>query len=120
MTITSYRDLQVWQDAMKLAEVCYRMTALLPPDELFGLNTQIKRSAVSIPSNIAEGYGRGSAASYAHHLKIARGSLRELETQLLLMTRIELAREEQIQPALGLCDEVGRKLHGLIRSLNVD
>ena len=117
MSIASYRELLVWQDAMHLAEVCYRLAATLPKDELFGLNTQIKRSVVSIPSNIAEGYARGSAGSYSQFLKVARGSLRELETQLLLILRVGLANDEQVQPALTLCDDVGRKLHGLIRSL---
>jgi four helix bundle protein len=82
--IRSYRDLRVWQEAMTLVEDCYRFSKELPREELFGLTSQIRRAAVSIPANIAEGYGRDSKGSYVSFLKTAQGSLKELETHLIL------------------------------------
>ena len=116
-SIRSYRDLIVWQDAMALAELCYRLVAKFPKDELYGITSQIRRAAVSVPSNIAEGYGRESAGSYVQFLKTSRGSLRELETQLMLCERIGLAQAEDVAQALEQCDSVGKKLHGLIVSV---
>lgn len=115
--IRSYRDLLVWQEAMVLAELTYALSASLPGDERFELSAQMRRAAVSIPSNIAEGYARDSKAAYAQYLKIARGSLRELETQVLLSGRLKLAESTRSEPVLAQCDRVGRLLHGLIRSL---
>ncbi len=88
--IKSYRDLRVWKEAMDLAVECYRITKAFPRDEIFGLTSQIRRSAASIPANIAEGYGRDSAGHYIHHLKVAQGSLKELETHVILSERVEL------------------------------
>jgi four helix bundle protein len=115
--IRSYRDLVVWQDAMSLAESCYRLVANYPKDELYGLTSQIRRAAVSIPSNIAEGYGRESSGSYLQFLKVSRGSLRELETQIMLSERVGVATTEQAKVALEKCDHVGKKLHGLIAAV---
>src|SRR5215207_5514750 len=103
MAIQSYRDLRVWQDAMGLAEACYRLTASFPRDELFGLTSQVRRAATSIPANIAEGYGRNSKGAYTQFLKIAQGSLKELETHLLLAERLNLASTEATEPLLSSC-----------------
>ncbi len=115
--IKSYRDLIVWQEAMVLAEVSYRLTAKLPKEETYGLSAQIRRSAVSIPSNIAEGYARETTGSYVQFLRTARGSLRELETQLILCQRVGMLDGTDVDAALEKCDSIGRMLHGLIRSL---
>jgi four helix bundle protein len=115
--VGSYRDLVVWQEAMTLAELVYRLVELLPSSERFELSSQLRRAAVSVPSNVAEGYARGPSASYAQFLKIARGSLREIETQLLLASRLKLVGEAQTAPPLEQCDKVARLLHGLLRSV---
>jgi four helix bundle protein len=101
--INSYRDLRVWQDAMSLAEACYRLTREFPRDELFGLTSQIRRSAASIPANIAEGHGRESTGSFVQSLRIAQGSLKELETHLILAERIGLLQASEIQSSLAEC-----------------
>lgn len=113
----SYRDLKTWQNAMSLAEACYLHTKTFPRDELFGLTAQVRRAAASVPANIAEGYGRDSLASYIHFLKIAQGSLKELETHIILATRIKLLPPEQSTSLISQSDEVGRMLRGLIKSL---
>jgi four helix bundle protein len=115
--IQSYRDLRVWQDAMTLAEECYRLTRAFPKDELFGMTSQIRRSAASVPANIAEGYGRDITGNYVHFLRIAQGSLKELETHLLLAARIGLTKAAASEPLLGRCETVGKMLRSLIRSL---
>ena len=84
MTIESHKDLEVWQMAMTLAEDCYHLTARFPKDEVYGMSAQIRRAAVSIPANIAEGYGREQTGSFIQFLRIAQGSARELETHLIL------------------------------------
>jgi four helix bundle protein len=101
---------------MELAPHCYRLTKAFPRDEQFGLTAQIRRAAVSIPANIAEGYGRDSAGSYLQFLRVAHGSLRELETHLLLATDV-IEGLDPPTPALQQCDNVGKMLWGLIRSL---
>jgi four helix bundle protein len=116
--IQSYRDLRVWNDAMDLAERCYRLTKGFPKDELFGMTSQIRRAAVGIAANIAEGYGRESTGSYIQFLRIAQGSLKELETHLLLAARVGLATESIQKDLLGRCDSVGKMLRGLIRSVD--
>ena len=117
MTIESFRDLRVWREAMDLAEACYRMTAAFPRDELFGMTAQIRRASSSIPANIAEGYGRNSKGAYAQFLRIAQGSLKELETHLLLAERVGLATTDMGAPLLTSCDSLGRMLRPLIRSI---
>ena len=118
MTIRSYQDLKVWQDGMTLAENCYEITKQLPPSELYGLTSQIRRAVVSIPANIAEGYGRERTGSFIQFLRIAQGSTRELETHLLLTGRLKLLSAEATAPLLAKCDEISRMLRGLIRSLD--
>ena len=115
--ISSYRDLRVWKEAMELAADCYKLTRALPREEAFGLTSQIRRAAASVPANVAEGYGRDSSGSYVHFLKNAQGSLKELETHVLLSEKVGLLGPEMIRPVLERADGVGRMLRGLIRSL---
>ena len=116
-TINSYRDLRVWQDAMALAESCYVVTRGFPREELFGLTSQIRRAATSNAANIAEGYGRENSRTYIHFLRIAQGSLKELETHLLISQRVDLAPASAVEPVLERCDPLGRMLRTLIRSI---
>ncbi|HAX85333.1 MAG TPA: diversity-generating retroelement protein bAvd family protein [Cyanobacteria bacterium UBA11370] len=115
--IQSYRDLKVWQEAVNLVEICYCFTKTLPKEELYGMTTQIRRASVSIAANIAEGYGRKTRGEYIQFLYIAQGSLKELETHLLIAQRVELTSDESINPTLNQCESVGRLLLALIRSL---
>lgn len=117
--IESYRDLTVWQRAMTLAAGCYRLTAGFPVEERYGLTAQIRRAAVSIPSNLAEGHNRRSRQAFANHVGIALGSQAELETQLLLAVSLGFAEEVAAQAVLEQAAEVGRLLHGLVRSLEI-
>jgi four helix bundle protein len=115
--IKSYRDLKVWQEAMSVAERTYRLTSRFPKDEVYGMTSQIRRAAVSIAANIAEGHGRENSGSFIQFLRISQGSLKELETHLLLAARVGLATMEEIEAVLRQCDELGRMLRGLIRSI---
>lgn len=115
--IDSYRDLVVWRRSMNLAERIYNVTRAYPRDELFGLTSQTRRAAVSVPANIAEGHGRGTRGAYAGFLRIARGSLRELEKHLLLAKRLGLADPGAVDRLLIDTDEIGRMLHVLIARL---
>ena len=115
--IRSYRDLQVWQLGMDLAEACYLLTKRFPKDELFGMTSQIRRAASSVPANIAEGYGRDSRGEYIQFLRVSQGSLKELETHVALSSRVGLTAESETRNVLEECDHLGRMLHRLIRSL---
>jgi four helix bundle protein len=115
--INSYRDLVAWQEGMSLAEATYRLTATFPKQELYGLTAQSRRSSTSVPANIAEGYGRDSKGAYVHHLRIAQGSLKELETHLLLSERVKLVDSEQVASLLTKSELVGKMLRSLMRSL---
>jgi four helix bundle protein len=115
--IKSYRDLRVWQDAMALAEDCYRFTGLFPREELYGLTSQIRRAAVSIAANIAEGYGRNSVGAYVSFLRNAQGSLKELETHVILSQRLGFLAKEGADALLSQCESIGRMLVALVRSL---
>ncbi len=117
--IRSYRDLEVWRRAMKLAELCYEATRHFPRQETYGLVSQVRRAAVSIPSNIAEGHSRRSRQAFLNHLSISLGSQSELETQIELSRRLHLIAEEQARTILQEAEEVGRMLHGLIKRLEV-
>jgi len=112
--VRSYRDLLVWQRAMDVAVATYELSRLYPRDELFGLTSQSRRAAASIAANIAEGYGRSSRPTYAHFLRIAQGSLKELETHLILAERVGVAPVAAAMDLLGSTDELGRMLRGLI------
>jgi four helix bundle protein len=115
--IRSYRDLDVWQQAMKLAEVCYDSTEGFPKREIYGLASQIRRAAVSIASNIAEGNSRSTRQAYLNHLSIALGSQSEVETQVDLAARPSLMPNETAEEVLALAGQAGRVLHTLIASL---
>ena len=117
MIIKSYRDPLVWQRAMDLVAESYRLTADLPKTETYGLATQIRRAAVSIPTNIAEGHGRDHLGDYLHHLSVANGSLMELETHFLLCVRLSYVPGNEVEGLLEKTGEVSRMLSGLIRSL---
>lgn len=113
----SYRDLRAWQEGMQLAENCYQITKNFPKEERYGLISQIRRAAVSIPANIAERYGRGSRGEYVQFLYIAQGSLNELITHLLLSTRLEMPQSESIAAVLSQSEIVSKILHALLSSL---
>jgi four helix bundle protein len=115
--VRTYKELRVWQRAFKLCRDVYACTAHFPDAERYGLIAQLRRAAVSIPSNIAEGHDRETTRDYLRFLWIARGSLAEVETQLMLATSLRLADEAAIIPVLDAADEVGRMLRGLIDSL---
>ncbi|MFA5688612.1 MAG: four helix bundle protein [Kiritimatiellales bacterium] len=117
MEVKSYRDLIVWQKAMRFVTDIYRDTECFPKTEQFGLIPQIRRAAISVPSNIAEGYGRNSTADYLRFLQIARGSIYEVETQLeiaLNLNYLSAARSEKLNEQ---SDEISRMLNGLITKL---
>ena len=115
--ITSYKDLVAWQLAMSLAKRVYGATKLFPKDEQYGLVAQLRRAGVSVPSNIAEGYGRGTRRDYVCYLRTARASLYEIETQVLLALALEYLTPKQAESLLADITECSRTLQGLIRSL---
>ena len=117
MAVRNHTDLVAWQKAMDLVVAVYTLTKRFPGDELYGLISQLKRAAVSVPSNIAEGQGRFSTGEFVHFLGIANGSLREVETQVHLAARLGLVDDDAIKPVLALAAEVGRLLYGLKNSL---
>lgn len=118
MKVESFKDLIVWQKGMTLVRNVYEITAGLPKDEIYALSSQLRRSSVSIPSNIAEGFRRGSTKDYAHFLKIALGSSAEVETQLLLVKELHQATSlQKIQEALSLCEEIQKILSTIIKKL---
>jgi four helix bundle protein len=115
--IKSYRDLRVWQEAMALAEACYRLTRTFPKEEMFGLTSQIRRSATSIAANIAEGHGRENTQSFIQFLRISQGSLKELETHLLTSHRVGILKADALEAAMAKCVEAGKMIRALIRAL---
>ena len=117
MAVESHRDLRVWQNAMDLAEACYRLSSGFPKQEMFGMTSQIRRASASIAANIAEGYGRETTGAYVQFLRVAQGSLKELETHLLLSGRVGLAKAGPVAELLESCDALGRMLRSLIRSV---
>lgn len=115
--IKSHRDLIVWQRSMDAVETVYAVSAEFPSTEKFGLTSQLRRAAVSIPSNIAEGYGRGTTQDYLRFLRIARGSLFEVDTQLLIAKRMGFLPHDQYEQVENQLAETGRVLAGLIKSI---
>jgi four helix bundle protein len=115
--IESYRDLKVWQSAMILAEDCYRITKGFPKEEIYGMTSQMRRSAVSIAANIAEGYGRENRGSFVQFLRMAQGSLKELETHILLACRVGLLQRDNEIELLLRCEEIGKMVRSLIRTV---
>lgn len=116
--IESYRDLKVWQLGMDVAVDVYRLTQDYPRTEQFGLTSQTRRAASSVPANIAEGYGRNSKANYVNFLRIAQGSLKELETHILLAERVGLLGSSGTSEILERCDSLGRMLNSLIAKVS--
>ena len=114
MEVKSYRDLKIWQKSIDLVEIVYKTVKFLPKEELYSLTDQIKRASVSIPCNIAEGHQRNSTKDYLRFLFIAKGSLGELVTQVIICERLDYLSHDQTIPVIELCDEVGKMLNTLI------
>lgn len=117
MGVRNYADLIAWQKAMDLVEAVYNLSYAFPKEELYGLTSQLRRAAVSIPSNIAEGQGRWTTGEFVQSLGIANGSLREVETQMHIAVRLEFVTSADTRPAFDLASEVGRLIYGLRNSL---
>lgn len=114
MQTSDYKQLKVWQKAMDLTMEIYRLVKFLPREETYALSDQLRRAVVSIPSNIAEGHGRGTDKEFVKFLWIARGSLLEVETQLIICNRLALIKVEESKFAQSLIVEVGKMLNALI------
>jgi four helix bundle protein len=110
---STYRELKVWQRSIDLTEKIYRLTESFPPAEVYGLSSQMRRAAVSIASNVAEGWGRRSRREYSKFILIARGSNDELQTQLVIAERLGFGEPAALSRAMELSDETGRMLNGL-------
>ena len=119
MSVRNYRDLQVWQRSIDLVLQCYVVTRSFPSSERYELVRQIRRSAVSIPSNIAEGHGRDHLGDYLRHLSIANGSLMELETQLWISNRLAFVDDQSLEHLRSQTEQLGRMLAGLMRKLKM-
>jgi four helix bundle protein len=117
LTVNSYRDLRIWQLAMDMAEGCYVLTRVFPKDELYGLVSQIRRAATSIAANIAEGHGRETTGNFIQFLRVAQGSLKELETHLLISARLGFAEETRCKALLANAEELGKMVRAMIRNL---
>lgn len=114
--ITSYRDLQVWQEGRKLSSLIYTLTSTFPPSEQFGITNQMRRAVVSIPSNVAEGFGRSSAKEKNQFYYVAKGSLAELETQAYIASDIGYLSSEQFEEIIQLASLTHRLLQGLTKA----
>jgi four helix bundle protein len=112
-----YQQLLVWQKAMDLTVWCYELTQPFPVEERYGLTSQIRRAGVSVPANIAEGHSRFHTKEFLNHLSIARGSLAELETELMVSQRVGFLSQEKLAKVLTMSDEIGRMTAGLRQSL---
>lgn len=119
-TIRDYRDLIVWKEAMDIAEEIYVLTRAFPREELYGITSQMRRCAVSIPANIAEGFGRAQRRTFIQFLRIAQGSLKELETHTMLCIRIGLLSQEQAAKLEPNYTKLGKRLVSFVRSLDQD
>ncbi|HEV2245361.1 MAG TPA: four helix bundle protein [Terriglobia bacterium] len=117
MMVRGYRDLKVWQKAVDLVAASYRLCKSLPQSETFGLSSQIRRAAVSIPANIAEGHGRDHLGDYLRHLSVANGSLMELETHFIVAERLRFLSGSELDAVLEMTSEIGKMLAGLSQSL---
>jgi four helix bundle protein len=120
MEYFSYKNLRIWQQSMSLVEGIYLMCERMPKSEIYGLTQQIKRSSFSIPSNIAEGYTRGRAKEIVHFLRISNGSASELETQLLIASRLRFLRTEDISGLLNEILSIQRQIQALIKKIEQD
>ncbi len=112
-----YRDLEVWQQSMVLAKRIYQCTACYPKEEKFGMVDQMRRAAVSVPANLAEGHARLSVGEYWHFVSIASGSVAELETFILLSTNLGYLNPSDASDLLDQLDEIGKMLRGLAKYL---
>ncbi len=119
MSVSSFRELRVWQLGMEVAEKVYRLTADFPKSEIYGLSSQMRRSAISIPSNIAEGQGRDSTKEFLHFLAITFGSICELETQLLLAHRFSYLSDEDLQIVLAALTSTSKTTRNLQKALRL-
>jgi four helix bundle protein len=117
MPTQNYRELIVWQKSIELTVEVYKLTSRLPDSEKFGLRSQMQRAASSIPMNIAEGHARQHKGEFIHHLSYARGSLAELETQLVLASKLEMIPRDDIKPVWTQADEIGKMLLAMIKKL---
>jgi len=117
MEFKSFKDLQVWQKAKQVGLEVYKLTKELPKEELYGLTSQMRRAAVSIPSNISEGHARKSTKEFINFLSIALGSTAELETQLIFCVELGYLNQEQTKEACQLLDEIGKMIRGLNKKL---
>ncbi|HDR15181.1 MAG TPA: four helix bundle protein [Desulfobacteraceae bacterium] len=117
MSVRHYKDLIVWQKAMDLVTMVYQATKEFPKEELYGLTNQVRRAAVSIPSNIAEGQARQSAAEFKNFLSIARGSLAEVETQLLIATRLNYLTQKKLTLIMEVHQEISKIIPALMAKL---
>jgi len=117
MKITSFRDLRVWQLAMDLVELVYRLTRSFPRNEIYGLASQIQRAAVSVPSNIAEGHTREHTKEYLHHLSMSQASLAELETQLEIAIRLRYVSLQEARSIAEHAESLGKQLYALRNAL---
>jgi len=117
MALKDYRELIVWQRAVDLVEMVYRMTAGFPKTEVYALTSQIRRAAVSIPSNVAEGQGRRTTRDFLYFLSVANGSVKEVETQVIVSERLGYLDEPKKSQLIDLTTEVGRLISGLTKSL---
>jgi len=115
--IRDFKDLIVWQKGIVIVEKCYYLTKQFPKDELYGMTSQIRRSAVSIPANIAEGNGRRTTGDYIRFLNIAQGSVNELETHLIISCRVNICEKREIEPIIELLREESKMLISLIQKL---
>ncbi len=118
MNVKNYEELIVWNKAMDMVEEIYKVTDKLPAKEVYGLINQIRRAAVSVPSNIAEGNTRSTKKEYAYFLSVARGSGAELKTQILICERIEYLKREDTEKTLNMIDEIGKMLFAMINRLS--
>ncbi|OFY60488.1 MAG: four helix bundle protein [Bacteroidetes bacterium RBG_13_42_15] len=118
MSVKSYKDLIIWQRSMDLVELIYLITEDFPSKENFGLTSQMRRAAVAVPSNIAEGYGRQSTGSYSQFLSIARGSLFELETQVEICTRLKYFNKTESEKLTSEIVEISKMISSLISKLH--
>jgi len=115
--VKSYKDLQVWQEGVRICTAVYRLTSVFPVDERFGLVSQLRRCSVSIPSNIAEGHAHDSTRDYLRHLSFASGLLAEVETQLVIARELGFSDETQLSDLRSMCEGESKMLTGLQRSL---
>ena len=117
MAGSHFKDLVVWKKAIDLVTEVYKITGTFPKEELFSLTNQIRRAAISVPSNIAEGQQRSAAREFIHFLNIAKGSLGELETQIIICSRLDYLDHEKTETLTAKCNEIGRMLNGLINNI---